>query len=439
MTTLHDRLAELAEDAPPGGPVPDLWVRGRRYRRRQRVGALGIALTAVVALVAIAGLDWQRSAPEPAPAGGPAGLPDQVWSPSPWLPSAERPGQLVAVTAARQGGWFGDRAAVVGLSATSGAYAFLDLPDADLEHGEVALAPDGSHLAYWLTGRTTDTPSSASGPIVGVAVYDTATGETARHWIPTGHGLNPDFLVWADADTVVFSAGQIRGGDDDPDMDQSSSSFGTVTSWALGGEPRPVRGVDAGASLLGAGHGQILLDTGSSGARRGHPLVDLADPGTADYLHFRGASIRIGTLHFAAVDGSGRVALVPGSRNPHTVHAGPSGSLREIPGTDRTFGVVDWLDADTIVTLRRTGPEIDGRSGLYRVAVATGDSEELVRFPVDTYGGSWQFATDLLGAPSIDGVKPPAPMDPRVTAGLSIGVCLAAAAALVLWRRRVRA
>jgi hypothetical protein len=32
----------------------------------------------------------------------------------------------------------------------------------------------------------------------------------------------PDFLTWADAGTVVFSAGQIRGGDDDSGMDQSS-------------------------------------------------------------------------------------------------------------------------------------------------------------------------------------------------------------------------
>lgn len=439
MTTLHDRLAELAEDAPPGGPVPDLWVRGRRYRRRQRVGALGIALTAVVALVAIAGLDWQRSAPEPTPAGGPAGLPDQVWSPSPWLPSAERPGQLVAVTAARQGGWFGDRAAVVGLSATSGAYAFLDLPDADLEDGGVALAPDGSHLAYWLTGRTRDKPNSASGPITGVAVFDPETGGTTRHWIPTDHGLQPDFLAWADSDTVVFSAGQIRGGDDDSDMDQALSSFGTVTSWPLGGEPQPVPGVGAGESLLGAGHGRILLDDRSSGGDRRYRLVDLADPRKVRDLDLRPSSITIGTLRFVAVDASGRrVASVPGNRNPSTVHAGPSGRTTPVPGTESTFGVVDWLDARTIVTLRRTDRSRSAGNGLYRVAIGTGESEQLVRFPAATYGGSWQFATDLLGAPSIDGVRPPAPMDPRVTAGLSIGVCLAAAA-LVLWRRRARA
>lgn len=439
MTALHDRLAELAGDAPPGGPVPDLWERGRSYHRRQRVGTLAIAAMAVVLLATIAGLDWQRSAPQPAPAGGQVGLPDQVWTPGAWLPSTDRPGRLAAVTGAQQGTWTGERSAVVGVSAATGGYAFLDLPDVDLEHGGVALAPDGSHLAYWLTGRTRDTPNSASGPITGVAVFDAETGGTTRHWIPTDHGLQPDFLAWADSDTVVFSAGQIRGGDDDSDMDQASSSFGTVTSWPLGGEPQPVPGVGAGASLLGAGHGRILLDDRSSEGGRGYPLLDLADPGKVRYLDFRRSSITVGTLHSAAMDASGRrVASVPGNRNPSTVHAGPSGRTTPVPGTGSTFGVVDWLDARTIVTLRRTDRSRSAGSGLYRVALGTGESEQLVRLPAEPHGGAWQFATDLLGAPSVDATEPPSPIDPRVTAGLATGVLLGAGAALVLWRRRVR-
>ena len=38
MTTLHDRLADLARDqAPTAPPAPELWVRGRRYHRRRRL------------------------------------------------------------------------------------------------------------------------------------------------------------------------------------------------------------------------------------------------------------------------------------------------------------------------------------------------------------------------------------------------------------------
>src|SRR4051812_8665492 len=97
MTTLHDRLADLADDAPPGGPAPDLWERGRRYHRQRRVGTLAIAGAACVALVAIAGLSWQQSGGLPEPAAPPSverALPDRLWTPSPWLPGTDEAGPL---------------------------------------------------------------------------------------------------------------------------------------------------------------------------------------------------------------------------------------------------------------------------------------------------------------------------------------------------------
>jgi hypothetical protein len=438
MTTLHDRLADLAADAPRGGPVPDLWDRGRRYHRQRRVGTAVIAAAAVVVLAVVAGVSWQRSAPVPTPARGPVGLPDRVWAPSPWLPSTATPGRLVAMSSAERGGWAGKHSGYVAISASSGEYAFLDLPDVELGgNGEVRLAPDGRHVAYWMTGPTSDTPNSYSGPISGLAVYDTTTGDVTRHWIDTAHGLMPDFLAWADADTVVFSAGQVRGGDDDSDMDRSSSSFGTVTAWRLGEDPRPVVGVGPGASLEGVGHGRVLVDAGSRG---GSLLVDVGAPSRGRRVHLPEYSPRPSQLEFVALDVSGdRFALVPGTRSPNRVHAGPAGALREVPNTRGTWGVLDWLDADTIVTMRRERDPEGVGSGLYRVSLATGSSRELVHFPPLTYGGSWQFATDLLGAPSVDAVAPPSPMDPRLTAGLSVAIVLAALVALVLWRRRVRA
>src|SRR6478735_5287012 len=101
MTTLHDRLADLAEDAPPGGPAPDLWDRGRRYHRRRRVGTLVISIVVVVLLAGLATMSWSRSRFEPIPAAPAAGslrLPDQFFLPSPRTPAADDPiGPLVAV------------------------------------------------------------------------------------------------------------------------------------------------------------------------------------------------------------------------------------------------------------------------------------------------------------------------------------------------------
>jgi hypothetical protein len=436
--SLHDRLADLASDAPPGGPVPDLWDRGRRYHRQRRAGTAVIAAAAVVLLGVVAGVSWQRSAPVPAPAGGPVGLPDRLWSPSPWLPSTRTPGRLVALGSADRGSWTGSHPGVVGVSAVSGEYAFLDLPGADLENGGVELAPDGRHVAYWLTGSTTDTPDSESGPITGVAVCNTTTGRVRRHWIESAHGLRPDFLTWTDSSTVVFSAGQIRGGDDDSLMDRSTSSFGTVTAWSLDGEPEAVPGVEPGAELQGAGHGRILVGTSSTRPAREHLLVDLTDPDRAHYLEVPSLSVAVGSLHFVALGPFGdRIALVPGKRSPNRVAAGPTGDLSEVPHTARTLGVVDWIDADTIATLRYRDPGWT-HLGLFRVAVSTGRSHEIVRLAAGGFGNP-QFATDFLDAPSVHGVKPPTPLDPRLTAGLSVAIVLLGGGALVLWRRRVRA
>jgi hypothetical protein len=148
--------------------------------------------------------------------------------------------------------------------------------------------------------------------------------------------------------------------------------------------------------------------------------------------------VSVGPLHFAAVDASGdRIATVPGNRIPGTVKAGLPGELRSVPDSKGTYGVADWLDPSTIVTLRRDGDW--SHSALTRVDVDTGESRTLVRFPADSDAGAWQFATGLLDAPSVAGAEPPSPMDPRATAGLSVAIVLLAAGALVLWRRRVRA
>lgn len=428
MTTLHDRLAELAADAPPGGPAPGLWEQGRLVARRRRVGTAVIVAVVAVLLTGLVTVDWRRSVQQPQPARGSVGLPDQVWDPSAWLPTTEQPGQLVAMSSAERGSWTRTDAATLGISAVTGDYAFFDLPQAS--ENTVELAPDGRHVAYWLTGRTTGTPNTKWPPITGVAVYDTTTGDVSPHWISTAHGLEPDFLAWTDDDTVVFSAGQIRGGDDDPEMDQSNSTFGTVTAWALGDEPRPVLGVRAGATLQGAAHGRLLVD---------NLLVDLSDPAGARRITVPELPGSSGHRHYVALGvDAGQIALVVGTQSPGPVKAGQAGRLRPVADSRASFGVEDWIDRDTIITAERIGGWRTGASGLIEHSLPASGSRELVRFPVDSYGGDWQFATDLLSAPTYDAVEPPRPLDPRLARGAGIVVVFAGAAALVLWRRRVR-
>src|SRR4051794_28700803 len=118
MTTLHDRLADLAEDAPSGGPAPELWDRGRRYQRRRRTGGGVIAVVVALALAALGGLDWWRARPEPMPASGTPALPTKIWMPGKWLPGTDDAGplgQLAAVQVATRGTWTGDTDGVAGV------------------------------------------------------------------------------------------------------------------------------------------------------------------------------------------------------------------------------------------------------------------------------------------------------------------------------------
>src|SRR3954467_4864466 len=101
MTTLHDRLADLAEDAPAAQPEPGLWDQGLRYRRRRRTGRGVVLSMAAVALVVLGSVTWLRSpaAVEPLPADSPGGMPDHIYAASRWLPGTDDSGPLGPIAA----------------------------------------------------------------------------------------------------------------------------------------------------------------------------------------------------------------------------------------------------------------------------------------------------------------------------------------------------
>lgn len=202
MDTLHDRLAELADDAPTGGAPPaELWARGKRAHLSRAsaiaatvlvVGCVGIGMG-----VRLADGDGKGSDPEPAgtvriqlPIEYPVGeeLPDL----------GEAPGPLAAVWLVPHPG--GGAPDTVGLVAETGMFGrlpidlpfYLDDPQNPDPYPEtdLALSPDGRRIAY---------PASDGGVArdpAEVIVRDLVSGEEDLNAIEeTGLGVG----AWIDA------------------------------------------------------------------------------------------------------------------------------------------------------------------------------------------------------------------------------------------------
>lgn len=437
MTTLHDRLAELADDAPPGTPAADLWVRGRRYHRLRFAGTVAVVAAASVAIALVVGVSWQRSAaPVPQPAGSPAGLPDYVWQPSEWLPGTDEEGplgQLAAVVPGTHGSWTGTTFGLFGISATTGEYRYLDLPD--FPDQGWALSPDGRHVAYWTVGETSSAPNGDD-PVTGFAVYDATTGETDRREIATEHGLSAETLAWADDERLVLGFGQWHDGGDGGGL----AIDNWLWSWTLGADA-PAR-VDTGpddttyASV--AGDGKLVVDAGG-----GFGLIDLDDPGELTRIRL---SVEDNVASYPVVDATGaQLAGIWGGSNPdrasvpNKVKTGmvpPGGGLvglALVPGSDRILEIERWIGKGELAVTRMVAGDGEHMT-LDRLDVRSGATVQLSAYEYNQP----TFATDLLTEPTFDAQEPPDPADPRWVAGLVAGTVLLGGGMLVLWRRRVR-
>jgi hypothetical protein len=155
MDTLHDRLAELADDAPTGGvPAAELWGRGKRAHRL-RAAAVTATLVVLGTVgtgigVRLADGDGNRSSVASPGAGGIA-LPIKYPAGGELPGLGDKPGPLAAIWLAPRVG--GGPPEVVGLVAETGTFGTLrinvsynheEAPDAGL----VALSTDGRRIAY---------------------------------------------------------------------------------------------------------------------------------------------------------------------------------------------------------------------------------------------------------------------------------------------------
>ncbi|MDP2775056.1 MAG: hypothetical protein Q8O61_16000 [Nocardioides sp.] len=442
MTSLHDRLTDLAEAAPGGKRPPDLWEQGRRYGRRRRIEAAALTLVLLGAVGSLVGALLPQASYDVGPADARASLrlPDRLYDPSPWLRGTDEVGEigpLVAVTRAERKTLFDSSVGVVGVSA-DGDYAFLDLPDLAEQVAAlpdvVALSGDGQRLAYQLTGESVKEPNLLDGDVVvGLAVYDTVTGEITRHEVPTEHGISVSGLVWV-GDTLWLEFGQWDQGAA-ADASEGSGSDYHVFRWDPSREPERIAGALANR-MPAPGYDAPVVVTNTR--------IELFDQdGTTKQRDLR-VDVDSETAPMLSPSGS-RVALLEDPGDP---------SVNNQPQALRV-GVVPPAGSDTVRTTRVGEVTVDqlwgwrddehvvvrdyGRNSLVTIDVETGAVEPLMTLSDRSWTPETSIAQEALEAPTFAAPEPPYVMGPRLQAALVALVLLLAGLGALVWRRRGRA
>ena len=277
---------------------------------------------------------------------------------------------------------------------------------------------------------------------VGVGVYDTRTGEVERYLPETEHGISADSLIWVDNDMLLLVHGQRTG---------SSSARGIATyAWdpsGGSGSPRfdvPVR-IDmsdlwistATMPRLPAGHlvavgDRTYVPLGWDGPETGGPSFTLGRLPAGD--NYEGATTSSKYL----------VAAVRTEDGAARMYVRPLGSGRFAPSLiDRPVDAlndtefVGWLSDSRILVL---GSAAKGHEygTVYSYDLATGTKRELGTAEGGMYSPGLVYATGLLQAPMVEGLKPPT-LDPRwKIAGGAAALVLLGALVLPLVQRRRR-
>lgn len=425
---LTDLLEELARDAPTGGAPPgQLWRRGRRIARTRRLGTVAIAAVACLLLIALGSVTWQQRAVEVPPADDAetgSYLPSRFHRPSPYLPGTDSVGPmgtLIATYAVPRKGWFGSTDGLVGVSATTGAYAFVDLPHAaDGYLFESAIAPDGRHVAYWTTGKVPNPVREREGDTInGFAVYDAVTGEVVSRKASTERGIGNGGFIWFDPTHLGVEYGQMQ--------DCCGSADRRTIVFDLDADEVIDLSTDINLDNAGTnGVGSVITTSGET------VVVGVDGSTTSAKVPHTGPRIN-GSQSVAMTTDAKRVAAifddgVPGQISLKGID--DEGYGDQIPGT--FSGVVAWVDDAHLAALKHhgDGPTFD----LVSVDVRGGSTDVLSR-GVDMFS----VAVDLLGSPVRDQPPPPHSRSPWIPTIAAVVTILAAASAIRAWRRRARA
>ena len=196
MDTLHDRLADLADEAPTGGaPAAELWARGKRAHH-VRIAGLATALLVVTAVGTGIGIRLAHGAdghsrPEPArPLGVALPVEYPVGEELPDL--GDTPGPLAAIWLVPGVG--GGAPDVVGVVAETGTFGTLPIDVSKnytaRDDAYFALSPDGRRIAY-------DTPADE------LVVGDLVTGDSSSLAFEHFKPLREQWYTWVDSTHLV--------------------------------------------------------------------------------------------------------------------------------------------------------------------------------------------------------------------------------------------
>jgi hypothetical protein len=437
-TDLRERLTDLAEATPYAVPPQDLWDRGVRRRRRGRSRS-ALVVTAVVLALSLGGwaVRGQAQSVAPADSSGTAQVPETFYLPSPWMHAFDGPpGRLIALSGAwRQTSWFHKSLSLFGVTASSTRYGFLDIPGAT-DSGKSAilpLSPDGLHLAMW-TGPDRVGTRQAYVPVTGIEVYDVQTGGLQRVRLPSSAGLAPSFLGWTDDRTLVVALRPVDA------SGATSGSTDRVYVWSSGDTAlRPL--TDPQLERLDwtestAADGRLVVPGPNSSTWW---VVDPLNPSSATRAVVHGTD---NAQLFVSPDGR-TAATIKGDGSPLSPSQIVTGGIASAPGTTASvsldhvvpagnfFNVVGWFDDSTLLASQHAPHNVQYESRLVKVDVRTGHVTPLVS-PVGEHAniGETQFASELLGSPSVAVGPPSSPWDPWTLVGLSL---LVAAGAGVAW------
>lgn len=432
---LRERLGDLAGQIPTTPPPPDLWDRGRTYGRRRTLTQVAVASCCLLLLAVGVSTAWsQLDQPEFPPARGDAlvYLPDRLYNASPWLPGTDDEGplgRLVAVIGAQRMTLTSSSDQLVGVSADTGEYRFLDLPgsgEAESMMGEDApvLSSDGRWLAYL---RVDDEA------IVGLGAYDAVTGKVRRYELASEHGVSDVEMAWVGRELWISvmhwetaKDGPLGGsatGQDTVSWDPATGKTSVIGPWL---------------ELVGGSVQGGFVSTTEHGFRIVRSRADLTRPATKVRGNYEGsleASLeakKVASVWAGPDDGTAddkpRAILVG---DLPKAGSGGTATLRKVPKFE-TARVLGWRDGRHVLAL-------DSRwRWIMSVDIETGDAERVTRLPNVNYSSGTLIAYDLSAAPLVDAKEPPQPSDPRKRLTLAAGVALGGLAGIVvlIWRRR---
>lgn len=471
MNDLGGALRELAREAQAPAPVDpgELWAKGRqRVRRRRAIAGVVVVVLALLAGSAALLVPAPTVAMPAGPAHDPA-LPKNIYTPSRWLVGTDDKGplgQVAVLGRARQGSEDG----VFAISATTGEYRFLDLARR-VRSTSVALSPDGTRVAYWITGRIRGrlygnfVSDDDRRPVTGLAVYNTVDGSVVRRTIASDHGLDipssDQSPIWLDDSRLLIEYGfiqsestsnqhgfrrwDVRTGEYRFLADDSRwTRLGVMPDESLVGEVSPETETNfatfetLNTNLRRTGE-QVVLPAGnfSDYSRSGGNVVITGSLGNGGYQRARagrvGAGSRVGEL---TALGMTSLTHFLGWRSPDAI------LMTGIPAEWRKPG--EYVDDGSMGEDTGFGPKYkaDGETvedgALYEADVRTHQVRKLGT--TDDLDQRISMTKALLPAPMVHGLKPPRPLDPRLrTAGLLAGSALLCAVGVFVVRRRRRA